>query len=269
MEIGKISAVGSVSGGQAASTQLIDTVSRNIENEIFGIQRKIQELTSNEEIPAEEKMKKRQELQQEMSRLNAELRRHQAEVSREQRKEAMESEEKEAQGQDSVSDTGSAQERSSAAGVQDEKDAKGAEQTGSTTDAKSIDKGIEDVGAELSLSGIGAMLAADSSVQQAKSQGVVVGKIENGIAILKGEIQQDKLYGTNVERKEEILAKQRKRVSRALGAQFSALGNAKQTMKENGKAQADKAVGNANTNTVARAQSDDGDKVLLKAVVTN
>ncbi len=242
MEIGKISAVGSVSGGQAASTQLIDTVSRNIENEIFGIQRKMQELTSNEEIPAEEKMKKRQELQQEMSRLNAELRRHQAEVSREQRKEAMASEEKEA---------------------------KGAEQTDGTNAAKSIDKGIEDVGAELALSGIGAMLAADSSVQQAKSQGVVVGKIENGIAILKGEIQQDKLYGTNVERKEEILAKQRKRVSRALGAQFSALGNAKQTMKENGKAQADKAVGNANTNTVARTQSDDGDKVLLKAVVTN
>ncbi len=242
MEIGKISAVGSVSGGQAASTQLIDTVSRNIENEIFGIQRKMQELTSNEEIPAEEKMKKRQELQQEMSRLNAELRRHQAEVSREQRKEAMASE---------------------------EEDAKGAEQTDGTNAAKSIDKGIEDVGAELALSGIGAMLAADSSVQQAKSQGVVVGKIENGIAILKGEIQQDKLYGTNVERKEEILAKQRKRVSRALGAQFSALGNVKQTMKENGKAQADKAVGNANTNTVARTQSDDGDKVLLKAVVTN
>lgn len=267
MEIGKISAVGSASGGQAAGIRLIDTVSRNIENEIFGIQRKMQELTSNEEIPAEEKMRKRQELQQEMSRLNAELRRHQAEVSREQRKEAMASEEKEAQGQDSVSDTGSAQERSSAAGVQEEKDAKSAGQTDGSADAKSIDKGIEDVGAELTLSGIGAMLAADSSVQQAKSQGVVVGKIESGIAILKGEIRQDKLYGTNVERKEEILAKQRKKVSRALGAQFSALGNAKQTMKENVKAKADKAVGNANT--VARTQSDDGDKVLLKAVVTN
>ena len=61
--------------GQAA-----DSYSRNIQNQIANAQKQLQELSSNKDMTQEEKMAKRQEIQQQISDLNMQLRQHQMEA---------------------------------------------------------------------------------------------------------------------------------------------------------------------------------------------
>ena len=64
--------------------QANDSVSKNIQNQIANAQQKLQDLSSNEEMSLEDKMKKRQEIQQEINNLNQQLRQHQIEQRKEQ-----------------------------------------------------------------------------------------------------------------------------------------------------------------------------------------
>ena len=50
--------------GTMGMTQGNDSVSKNIQNQIANAQQKLQDLSSNEELSVEDKMKKRQEIQQ-------------------------------------------------------------------------------------------------------------------------------------------------------------------------------------------------------------
>ena len=54
-----------------------DSVSKNIQNQIANAQKRLQELSSKDDMPLEEKMKKRQEIQQEINSLNHQLKQHQ------------------------------------------------------------------------------------------------------------------------------------------------------------------------------------------------
>ena len=63
--------------GTMGMTQGNDSVSKNIQNQIANAQQKLQDLSSNEEMSLEDKMKKRQEIQQEINNLNQQLRQHQ------------------------------------------------------------------------------------------------------------------------------------------------------------------------------------------------
>ena len=74
---------GMQAGSSGRITQL-DSVSKNIQNQIANAQKKLQELSSNEELSIEDKMKKRQEIQQEINNLNQQLRQHQMEQRKEQ-----------------------------------------------------------------------------------------------------------------------------------------------------------------------------------------
>ena len=65
--------------GTMGMTQGNDTVSKNIQNQIANAKQKLQDLSSNEEMSLEDKMKKRQEIQQEINNLNQQLRQHQIE----------------------------------------------------------------------------------------------------------------------------------------------------------------------------------------------
>ena len=65
--------------GTMGMTQGNDSVSKNIQNQIANAQQKLQDLSSNEEMSLEDKMKKRQEIQQEINNLNQQLRQHQIE----------------------------------------------------------------------------------------------------------------------------------------------------------------------------------------------
>ena len=66
--------------GTMGMTQGNDSVSKNIQNQIANAQQKLQDLSSNEEMSLEDKMKKRQEIQQEINNLNQQLRQHQIEI---------------------------------------------------------------------------------------------------------------------------------------------------------------------------------------------
>ena len=59
--------------GTMGMTQGNDSVSKNIQNQIANAQQKLQDLSSNEEMSLEDKMKKRQEIQQEINNLNQHL----------------------------------------------------------------------------------------------------------------------------------------------------------------------------------------------------
>ena len=60
-----------------------DSFSKNIQNQIANAQKQLQELSANETMNVEEKMKKRQEIQQQINDLNNQLRQHQIEQRKE------------------------------------------------------------------------------------------------------------------------------------------------------------------------------------------
>lgn len=128
-----------------------DAVSKNIQNQIAKAQKKLQDLSSNEELSLEDKMKKRQEIQQEIANLNQQLRQHQMQMRREQ------------QSQNSSMDD-------MVAGTKN-------------TSAKK--------GTGLSQTSMQAMISADTSMKQAKVQGSMATQMEGRAGVLEAEIKQD------------------------------------------------------------------------------
>lgn len=78
-----------------------------------------------------------------------------------------------------------------------------------------------------------ALTAADSSLQQADRVGSVVARIDNSIATLKGEINQDKIRDADADTEgaQTQLEKMEKQAQRAATFQFSILGEANNGMK--------------------------------------
>lgn len=68
---------------QPGINQETDAYSKNIQNQIANAQKQLQDLSSNEDMSSEEKMKKRQELRQQINDLNVQLRQHQIEQRKE------------------------------------------------------------------------------------------------------------------------------------------------------------------------------------------
>lgn len=137
---------------QIGMNQAMDSYSKNIQNQIANAQKQLQELSSNEEMTLEEKMKKRQEIQQQISDLNMQLRQHQIEQRKEQ--------------------------QSKGASMDDMLG-------GNRTAAKSGNKG-----SALSQASMQAMISADSSMKQAKVQGSVATQMQGRANVLKAEIKQ-------------------------------------------------------------------------------
>ena len=137
--------------GAMGMAQANDSVSKNIQNQIANAQQKLQDLSSNEELSLEDKMKKRQEIQQEITNLNQQLRQHQIEQRKEQQS-------KKSSMDDMVAGT-------------------------KNTSAKK--------GTGLSQAGMRAMISADSSMKQAKVQGSMATQMEGRAGVLESEIKQD------------------------------------------------------------------------------
>ncbi len=222
-----INAMGNTAGGQMSGIQKVDSVSRNIENKIFDMQRKMQQLSSEEDISEEEKMRERQELQQEIARLNAKLRQQQAEADREKRQEELA---KEAQAEAETENRGVEYIRS--------------------TDNKSASTDTEE------------MISAEHSARQISDRGKIVAKIEGGIVVLKGEIKQDEIRGEDVEGKKAELAKQEKRAQRASSPHITVLDETRESMKKAAQAKAD----GTGEKSSGRTEADTRDKVLIKSV---
>ena len=189
--------------GQMGMNQAADSYSRNIQNQITKAQKQLQELSSNEGMTLEEKMKKRQEIQQQISDLNVQLRQHQME----QRRAAMGSSEKQQTKNSSMDDM-----------------------PGGTGSAGNTKSGNRNTG--LSQASMTAMLSADSSIKQAKVQGSVATKMEGRSGILQSEIKLDQARGGDTQKKEEELAETEQKAQAAASSQLSTLADADKKMEE-------------------------------------
>ncbi len=205
-----------------------DSVSKGIQKQIENAQKKLQDLSSNEDMALEDKMKKRQEIQKEITNLNQQLRQHQIEERKKQQSQGTSME----------------------------------EQTGSKKDgaAKSNRKS-----GGMSQASMQAMISADVSMKQAQVQGSVATQLEGKASILESEIKMDGSRGASVEKKEEELADIQQNAQQATAGQMSALAEANQAMKEANAAEqgskADKEEGQGKADAAEQRGKADNSKV--------
>lgn len=183
--------------GQPGINPAEDSYSRTIKNQIANAQKQLQELSSRDDVTPEEKMKKRQEIQREISSLNMQLRQHQVE----QRKEKQ-------QAKDTSAD-------------------KTADRAKNAAKPKT---GNNNPG--LSQASMTAMLSADNSLRQAKAQGSTASKMEGKAGVLKAEIKLDAGRGSSVEKKKEELADVEQKAQDAAASQLSTLADANKALKD-------------------------------------
>ena len=207
---------GNTQAGTMGVAQMNDPVSKNIQNQIAKAQQKLRDISSNEEMSLEDKMKKRQEIQQEIMNLNQQLRQHQIEQRRELQSKSSSSMD------DMIADT-------------------------KKTSSK------KDTG--LSQTGVKAMISADSSVKQAKAQGGVAMQMKGRAAVLESEIKQDAGKG-NTEQREAELAAMQEKAQAATKAQMSTLADADKSMEEAVKAENRTGAVNAENDKIQKEQTD-------------
>lgn len=195
MKINGLNGVNSPSSG-TGMMQSNDSVSKNLQNQIANAQKELQELSANKEMSIEEKMKKRQEIQQQINALNQQLRQHQIE----QRKEK-----------------------------QQKKDSTMNDMLGENKKA-SFNPGKQNAG--LSQASMKAMISADSAMAQAKVQGNVATKINGRAGVLDAEIKLDMARGNDVEAKKEELAEVQQKAISAETAQLNTLSDANKELEE-------------------------------------
>ncbi len=185
---------GNMQAGRSGMKLQKDSVSKNIQNQIANAQKKLQELSSNENMTIEDKMKKRQEIQQQITDLNQQLRQRQIE----QRKEMQ-------QNKSGMDDMPGGRGRASKAGNQ---------------------------GGGLSQASMQAMISADSSMKQARVQGGMATRMEGQARVLESEIKSDKKSGINTEKKEEELADLKANAESAAASRISTLAKAGEAVEE-------------------------------------
>lgn len=183
-----ISNSGSTAVLQGSFPTAADSYTRNIRQQIANAQKKLQDLSANEELSLDEKLKKRQEIQQEITSLNQQLRQHQTEQR------------KERQAENSMDEM----------------------LGGSRTAAASGKKGTNASQTNVSR----AILSADSSMKLARTQGGVAVQMEGRTGVLKAEIQADSGRGASTEKKEAELADLTEKVQETQSAQISTLSEA-------------------------------------------
>ncbi len=198
MKINGINGANTQIGGMNM-VQSNDSVSKNLQSQIANAQKQLQELSSNKEMSLEEKMKKRQEIQQQIADLNNQLRQHQIEQRKEQQVK-----------KSSMDDMlGGSKKTAPKAGSQS---------TG------------------LSQASMKAMISADSAMAQAQVQGSVATKMEGRAGVLESEIKLDSARGGDTEAKKEELAEVQQKAATAELAQMNTLADANKELEAAAKA---------------------------------
>lgn len=211
--------------GQMGMNQATDSYSRNIQNQIADAQKQLQELSSNEDMTLEEKMKKRQEIQQQISDLNVQLRQHQMEQRREKQQ---------AKGSSMDDMLGG---------------------TGNTSSAKAENKSTR-----ISQASMTALISADSSMKQAKVQGNVTSRFEGRAGVLEIEIKLDESravngLSANTEGKKAELVEVEQKAMDVTAAQMETLGEVNQSIEEAEKT--DEQSDNKDTKTTSSKEKDE------------
>lgn len=186
-----------VPAGQTGIPQAADPVSKDIQNQISRLQKQLQELSANTELSTEAKMKKRQEIQKQISDLNVQLRQHQIEMRKQE------------------------QEKKSSFD-----DMLGGEPQAQGAKGKSKGQGMP------SQASMEAMISADVAMGQAKVNASVATKMEGRAGVLKAEIALDASRGGSTEAKEAELADVEQKAMEATSSQMSMLSKANETIEE-------------------------------------
>ena len=203
MRINGLNGANTPAGGMNM-TKATDSVSKNIQNQIANAQKQLQELSANKDMSIEEKMKKRQEIQQQITDLNNQLRQHQIEQRKEQQAK-----------KSSMDDMlGGSKKTAPKAGKQS---------TGLSQQC-------------MNASTMRAMISADSAMAQAQVQGSVATKMEGRAGVLESEIKLDQARGDDVEKKKEELAEVEQKAALAESAQMNTLATANKELEEAAKA---------------------------------
>ncbi len=176
--------------------QATDAYSKNLQKQIADAQKKLQEIASNQQLSPEDKMKKKQEISQEISNLNNQLRQHQMEL----RRQAMQKK-------------NDAAENEQGAAKQEQKKA------GKT------DAGMP--GASMQT-----LLSADSAMKQAQAQGNAKAQLEGRANVMKVEIALDRNTGGDTSAKEAQLAEVEDRAASAGNAQTKTLSDINKNLEE-------------------------------------
>lgn len=103
------------------------------------------------------------------------------------------------------------------------------------TEINPLDK-EEDTDTGLSQKELYTIVSEDASARQTDRQETVISKIKGGIAVLKGEINQDERRGVNTDKKQEELEKLEKKEENARSLQSSVLNKTDNTMNSSAKA---------------------------------
>ena len=183
--------MGPGTGGQ------MDPVSKDLQQQIEKLQNDLQEISANQDMSTDAKMKKRQEIQKQISELQIQLRQHQIEVRKEERQKKKE--------QSSFDDL---------------------------MGTKSQEKQNVSQNTGMSAGSMEAMISADVSVKQANVNGSTAKKMENRANVLEVEISLDGSRGgsSNVGLKEAELAKARETAEKATASQMDSLAQARETL---------------------------------------
>ncbi|MBE5934891.1 MAG: hypothetical protein E7262_03775 [Lachnospiraceae bacterium] len=182
--------------GVLKMTQATDSVSKNIQNQIANAQKQLQDLSANKEMTLEEKMKKRQEIQQQITDLNNQLRQHQIEQRKKQ---------------------------------QERKNNSMDDMLGGSK--KVVHKGGSK-GTGISQASMQAIISADSAQETAQVQGRVATKMEGRAGVLESEIKMDAARGVDVTAKKEELAELEQKVTATTFAQMDTLATANKELEE-------------------------------------
>ena len=188
-----------INAGQApalrAGKKTEDAISMSLQKQIENAQKQMQDLAQNDQMPLEDKMKKRQELQKQITDLNQQLRQHEIELRRKQAEEAREKRAREAQ------ENGSAEKE-------------------------------QEQGSGISRDSMNALLSADATIRQADAGDRIVTQMKGERNVLAGEIRMDKSRGVNTAKKEERLSDLEKRMDQVTGAQIKTLAGANKKLNE-------------------------------------
>ena len=172
------------------NTQSDDPVIKNAESQIEALQKQLQQLAKNEDMDADTKREKRQELQQQISDLNAAIRQRQMELRNKKQQENME--------------------KAEAARTKNEPEAvKEAKQAGAFTTR-----------------GLNAVLSAGNAMEISKAQGDIATKLEGRANELKSEISRDKSRSADIRQKSNELSKVTRGAKKAKSDQIGTLSKA-------------------------------------------
>jgi len=207
-----------------------DSFSKMIQNQIANAQEQLQKLSENNDMSMEEKMKRRQEIQQQITDLNHQLRQHQIEQRRAN------------QGKDNVIER--------------------------NLSANQADKSGKDAQQGMSASTMRAIISADAAISQAKVQSSVTTRMEGRAGVLEAEIKQDSTNGKGVESKQKELAEVQQKVAIAEASQMNVLSVVNKKLEEATDAEDDDSVDVAKKMLVGTKEEEAGTADQIKGEVS-